>query len=90
MTPRELIEEAYRRLSDEHDEDPRSPLMTGLARLTLEPQSIPADESLRLVATCEPGGVFAVTDQHGRKVQGVSSVAVFKDQHGNNVMQINL
>ncbi len=90
MTPSDLIRAAYERLADEHDEDPRSPLMRGLAELLESPSGLPDDPRIRLTATVQPGGVFAVTDQHGRTLEGVQSVAVFKDQGGRDIMQINL
>lgn len=89
MAPLELIQAAYDRLLDEHDEDPRSELMRGLSGLLSAPQSLP-DDSIRLSATVQPGGVFSVTDQHGRQVAGVTSVTAYRDQHGRDVMQINL
>lgn len=89
MTPIELIQAAYDRLLDEHDEDPRSALMRGLHDLLNTPQDVP-DDAIRLSATIQPGGVFTVTDQHGRRVQGVTSVTAFRDQGGRDIMQINL
>lgn len=90
MTPKELIKAALNRLVDEHDEDPRSPLIRGLSSLLDDPDSIPEDTGIDLVVTCRPGGQFSVADQSGRPVRGVNSVAVFRDQTGREVLQINL
>lgn len=90
MTPKELIKAALDRLVDEHDEDPRSPLIRGLATLLEDPDGIPGDAGIDLVVTCRPGGQFSVSDQSGRPVRGVNSVAVFRDQTGREVLQINL
>jgi hypothetical protein len=90
MTPQELIKAAYDRLVDDHDEDPRSPLIRDLGELLRSPAEIPADDRIHLTATVQPGGHFSVTDQHGRLLDGVQSVAVFRDQAGRDVMQINL
>lgn len=90
MTPKELIKAALDRLVDEHDEDPRSPLIRGLSTLLDDPERIPGDAGINLVVTCRPGGQFSVSDQSGRPVRGVNSVAVFRDQTGREVLQINL
>lgn len=82
MTPKELIKAALDRLVDEHDEDPRSPLIRGLSTLLDDPERIPGDAGIDLVVTCRPGGQFSVSDQSGRPVRGVNSVAVFRDQTG--------
>ena len=89
MTPIEIIRAAYARLADEHDEDPRSPLMQSLSSLMRAPQEIP-DGEIELSATLQAGGVCAVVDQHGRSVKGVRSVTAFRDQNGRNVFQIEL
>lgn len=89
MNPKEIIEFAYRRLADEHDEDPRSPLMRGLSALLSADVEVPTGE-IELTATVQPGGVFTVVDQHGRPVKDVKSVAVFRDQAGQPVLQVNL
>lgn len=90
MTPAEIIQSAFDRLADEHDEDPRSELMRGLSGLLVDPDRIPTDDRIHLTATVQPGGAFSVRDQHGRTLDGVQSVAVFRDQSGRDVMQINL
>lgn len=90
MTPRETIQAAYDRLADEHDEDPRSDLMRGLRKLLDQPESLPDDAGIELQAVCRPGGESVVSDQHGREVRNVKSVAVFRDQGGQPVLQINL
>lgn len=89
MKPIEVIQAAYDRLLDEHDEDPRSALMRDLASLLNAPQALP-DGQLELTATVQPGGRFRVTDQHGRELAGVQSVVLFRDQTSKDVMQINL
>lgn len=89
MTSIELIQAAYDRLLDEHDEDPRSALMRGLHGLLSSPRDVP-DDAIHLAASIQPGGVFTVTDQHGRRVQGVTCVTAFRDQGGRDIMQINL
>lgn len=90
MTPTEIIKAAYDRLADEHDEDPRSPLMRALSSLLAAPAAIPAEDVIELTATLQPGGGVTVRDQHGRLVRGVKSVAVFSDQAGQPVFQVNL
>jgi len=89
MNAKDIIQAAYQRLADEHDEDPRSPLMRGLSALLSADVDVPTGE-IELTATVQPGGVFAVVDQHGRPVKGVKSVAVFRDQAGQPVLQVNL
>ncbi|MCY1449363.1 hypothetical protein D9M71_660940 [compost metagenome] len=54
------------------------------------PESIPGDTAIDLIVTCRPGGAFTVVDQAGRPVRGVNSVAVFRDQQGREVLQLNL
>ena len=89
MNAKDILEAAYQRLVDEHDEDPRSSLMRGLSALIAADVELPTGE-IELTATVQPGGVFAVADQHGRPVRGVKSVAVFRDQAGQPVLQVNL
>lgn len=88
MSAKDIIKAAYDRLLDEHDEDPRSPLIRALSDLMSASDDIPTGE-IELSATVAPGGVFEVRDQHGRPVKGVKSVAVFQDQSG-PVFQVNL
>ena len=90
MKPIELIQAAYDRLADEYDEDIRSPLMRGLRSLIDQPESLPADAGIELQACCKPNSAPVVTDQQGRAVRNVKSVAVFRDQTGETVLQINL
>lgn len=89
MTPREIIQAAYTRLLDEHDEDPRGTLMRDLQRLIEAGADVPSGE-VELTAVLQPGGQFRVHDQHGRPVRGVKSVATFPDQAGHSVFQVNL
>ncbi len=88
MTPQQIIQAALDRLH-EHDEDPRSPLMRDLQRLVEAAGDVPSGE-VELTAVLQPGGKFHVHDQHGRPVRGVKSVAVFQDQSGQPVFQVNL
>lgn len=90
MTPKELIQAAYDCLSEEHDEDPRTPLMRGLSALLAAPEDIPSPPEVELTVTCRPGGQFSVVDQQGRPVRGVTAVAVYRDQSGRDVLQIQL
>lgn len=90
MTPSEVIKAAYDRLADEHDEDVRSPLMRELRALLDGQKEIPVDAGVELQAVCKPGGEFVVSDQHGRVVRNVKTVAVFRDQSGQPILQINL
>lgn len=89
MKPNEILQAAYNKLADEYDEDPRSELMRNLARLTDAEEEVPSG-LLELSASVAPGGAFVVRDQHGREVAGVKSVAVFTDQSGAPVFQVNL
>lgn len=89
MTAIEIIRAAYDKLADEHDEDPRSPLMRDLAKLIDAQADMPTGE-IELMATVAPRGAFEVRDQHGRPVKGVKSVAAFQDQAGQPVFQVNL
>lgn len=76
-------------LLDEHDVDPRNPVIKELQQLINAQDDIPSGE-VELTAVLSPGGVYKVHDQHGRPVKGVKSVAVFPDQSGQSVFQINL
>lgn len=89
MNAKEILRAAYVRLLDHYDEDPRTPLARSLKALIDAPDDIPTGE-IELVATVAPGGVFEVRDQFGRRVAGVKSVAVFQDQSGQPVFQVNL
>jgi hypothetical protein len=76
-------------LLDEYDEDPRNPVIKELQQLVNAQDDIPSGE-VELTAVLSPGGAYKVHDQHGRPVKGVKSVAVFPDQSGQSVFQINL
>lgn len=89
MNAKHVIEEAMNRLLDEHDEDPRSPLIRNLKQILDEPDVIP-DTEIELTAILQPGGVYKVHDQHGRTLKGVKSVAAFPEQGGQTVFQVNL
>lgn len=89
MTPQETIKAAYDKLADVHEEDPRSRLMLALSGLMSAADAVPSGD-LELYATVAPGGAAEVKDQHGRRVKGVKSVAVFQDQSGAPVFQVNL
>lgn len=89
MTPQQIIEAAYKRLADEHDEDPRSELMQGLRQLINGAEPPPAGD-IELTAVLQPGGACLVHDQHSRRVRGVKTVAVFEDQGGRPVFQVTL
>lgn len=88
MSAEEVIKAAIDRLLDEHDEDPRSELIRNLESLLNQPESLP-DAEIELTAVLKPNGSYLVHDQHGRKLSGVKSVAVFQDQ-GQMVFQVNL
>ena len=89
MKAKQVIEQALNRLLDEHDEDPRSQLIRDLQRLLDEPETLP-DTEIELTATLKPNGFYHVQDQHGRALKGVKSVAVFPEQSGQTVFQVNL
>lgn len=87
MSAQEKIEDALEYLY-QLGGDPRHKAMHGLLELQAEP---PVDNSaIELQAVIQRGGAATVTDQHGRKVVGVKSVACFKDQSGQDVLQVNL
>lgn len=90
MNAAETIQEAINELIDSHDVDPRCAAIHNLKGLLQKGAKLPDDVSIRLTATLQPGGKCEVADQAGRIVESVQSVAVFKDQHGRDVMQINL
>lgn len=89
MTAKQTLQAVLDLLLDEYDEDPRKPLMQELTKLVNAPDGIPTGD-LELTALVGPNGMSQVTDQHGRRVSGVKSVAVFKDQSGAPVFQVNL
>lgn len=89
MTAKDTLQQVYNLLADQHDEDPRSPLMLALSRLIDAADDVPTGE-IELSATLAPGGVAHVHDQHGRAVAGVKSVAVFQDQSGAPVFQVTM
>ncbi len=89
MNPHQILQAVYDRLIDERGEDPRSALLHNLRRLIDAGDDMPSGQ-IELTAVVRPGGVFEVHDQHGRPVAGVKSVAVFHDQAGQPVFQVNL
>lgn len=84
----QVLRAAWEKLVD-HGESPRSPLMLSLSELIERPDTVPTN-SIELKALLAPGGKHTVTDQDGRQVLGVKSVAVFEDAQGNSVFQVNL
>lgn len=88
MNAQAVIKAAIDRLLDDHDEDPRDELIRNLEGLLNQPESLP-DTEIELTAVLKPNGSYLVHDQHGRKLSGVKSVAVFQDQ-GQMVFQVNL
>ena len=88
MNAKAVIKAAIDRLLDDHDEDPRDELIRNLKGLLNQPESLP-DTKIELTAVLKPNKNYLVHDQHGRKLSGVKSVAVFQDQ-GQMVFQINL
>jgi hypothetical protein len=89
MNAKEIIEAAYRKLSEDYDEDPRSALMRGLSALMNADAEVPTGE-IELNANVRAGGLFTVSDQHGRPVRGVKAVSMFRDQDGQPVLQVSL
>lgn len=89
MSAVETIKKAYELLEDA-GQDPRSAFMRELSQMTVDNSAIPAGNEIQLIATLESGGKVAVHDQHGRRVAGVQSVAAYKDQMGQDVLQINI
>ena len=88
MNAQAVIKAAIDRLLDVHDEHPRDELIRNLEGLLNQPDSLP-DTEIELTAVLKPNGSYLVHDQHGRKLSGVKSVAVFQDQ-GQMVFQVNL
>lgn len=88
MNAQQILKAAHEALSD-HGENPRSELMRSLSALVDASGDVPTGE-IQLRAMLAPGGAHEVTDQHGRRVAGVKSVAVFEDGSGNSVFQVNL
>lgn len=68
--------------------NPLSADMRRLAVLVDAYQDVPSG-NIQLSAMVAPGGVHKVTDQHGREVDGVKSVATFVD-NGVPVFQVIL
>lgn len=89
MDVKKTLNDAINLLLDEHDEDPRNPVVKSLQQLINAQDDIPSGE-IELTAILSPGGVHKVHDQHGRVVKGVKSVAVFKEQNGQTIFQVNL
>lgn len=89
MDAKRILNDALDLLLDEHDEDPRHQVVTNLKKLIAASDDIPTGD-IELTATLKPNGFYKVFDQNGREVKGVKSVAVFKDQNGETVFQVNL
>lgn len=89
MNAKETMIKALDLLLDEHEEDPRNPIVKSLQQLINAQDDIPSGE-IELTAVLSPGGVHQVHDQHGRPLKSVKSVAVFTEQNGQTVFQINL
>lgn len=84
-----VLRAAYDKL-EQAGVNPRDPTMLSLSQMMeMNAADLPTGD-LQLSATLAPGGKHEVTDQHGRRVAGVKSVAVFKDERGENVFQVNL
>lgn len=82
------LREAFEAL-DDAGVSPRTGFMQVLSRLVSMPEDIPTGD-IELSAHVAPGGRYEVVDQHGRRVAGVRSVAVFEDNTGKPVFQVNL
>lgn len=89
MNAKQILNDALNLLLDGHDEDPRHPVIANLNKLIDASDDIPTGE-IELTATLKPNGFHHVCDQNGRTVKGVKSVAVFQDQSGQTVFQVNL
>lgn len=89
MTAKQTIQAVFDLLVDEYDADPRNPLIHELGRLASVSDEVPTGD-IELTALVGPNGMAEVKDQHGRRVKGVKSVAVFEDQNGKPVFQVNL
>lgn len=89
MDAKQILNDALDLLLDEHDEDPRNPTVIKLKKLIDASDDMPTGE-IELTATLKPNGFHHVCDQNGRTVKGVKSVAVFQDQSGRTVFQVNL
>ncbi len=89
MDAKQILNDALDLLLDEHDEDPRNPTVIKLKKLIDASDDMPTGE-IELTATLKPNGFHHVCDQSGRTVKGVKSVAVFQDQSGQTVFQVNL
>ncbi|RCS70173.1 hypothetical protein [Vibrio casei] len=89
MDAKQILNDALDLLLDEHDEDPRNPTVIKLKKLIDASDDMPTGE-IELTATLKPNGFHHVCDQNGRTVKGVKSVAVFQDQSGQTVFQVNL
>lgn len=68
--------------------DPQREEIQSLFSLVGDDSEVPSGD-IKLSAKLSPGGVAEVFDQHGRRVHGVKSVAVFDDR-GVPVFQVNL
>ena len=87
MTTKETLTRAVDRLI-ELGESPNGPLVYHLQMLVDAHDTVPSGE-IELRAMVQPGGRHEVTDQHGRRVAGVKSVATFID-NGVPVFQVLL
>lgn len=88
MNAKDTINEAINYMLDELDADPRALIITKLKALAAA-EDLKLDPTIRLQASIAPGGKHLVTDQHGRQVEGVNSVAFFVE-NGQPVFQLNL
>lgn len=84
----DALRQAYEAL-DDSGVSPRIGFMQELSQLVEAPETIPTGD-IELSAHVAPGGKYEVVDQHGRRVAGVRSVAVFEDNNGQPVFQVNL
>lgn len=88
MDIKTVLRQAYEALEN-NGVSARDPLMLRISQL-LDTQDLGSDIEIQLKASVAPGGKYEVTDQAGRKVAGVRSVAVFEDSHGTPIFQVNL
>lgn len=87
MTTRETLKWAFDMLLD-LGLNPIDANMQRLHALVEAHEDVPTG-GIQLSAVVAPGGVATVTDQHGREVEGVKSVATFVD-NGVPVFQVIL
>lgn len=89
MTAQQTLKAVFDLLIDGYDADPRNPLIHELGRLVNASDEVPTGD-IELSALVGPNGMSEVRDQHGRRVKDVKSVAVFEDQNGKPIFQVNL